>query len=637
MQPGKLLLVALGAILALASIAGGASDQDGPSLWALRRVLRHFDFEEAQLAPHNMPFNFYRHIAPDRGFPKFGRMALSDDQAASGRWSFRFDLDGGSMSARVPTAVLPAMPDATYVVSTKVRTANLLHARAGIAAWLHDVAGNAIPTSYVESRRIQTNGEWSTLEVTLFSGTPDVSDIVVELQVLQPTHFDAVQHQGTLAPQDVRGTVWFDDVVVRLMPRAELTIADGSLVNGKHVRIDTSIRDLSHEPLRGCLVVTDFDDQTVYEKRFDVHEPTVERQFDLSLKHYGWYRATLDLRNDKGSLGVETLDFTCLPERQQDRMNSKPIPSTFTIELPPARSDASWSADAVTVLNLNRVIAPVFTRQDDRLDLTGDGIPSLKRMGHNGVDIISSIDALPIEEEPNETLTLDEPATWRDLVHQLTIDYGRVSRTWCIGEAVVTGQPNRVEARVAALLSVLGEYGADEVLVSAPPIDEISTAITQPKPTALAPVEPVGTVITIHSDELHTMLIDALQSWRHGFDMVAIEAPWRLTARKAPCLEPTVAFGPWRELIGQLSGRRFGGTMQVAEGVECWMLLGNPGVPITLVAWVRSDHPHDIVLVNLELGGQHHASYDVFGNSQPLSQRDGVLELTVGRVPVFVE
>ena len=104
----------------------------------MKRLLRWFDFEEAEEKPHTMPLHFYRHLAPEQGFPRFGRMQLSRAMPRRGNWSFEFTLDGGSLSARVPTAVLPVLPGGDYVVSAWIRTADLEHARARIAA-LRDV------------------------------------------------------------------------------------------------------------------------------------------------------------------------------------------------------------------------------------------------------------------------------------------------------------------------------------------------------------------------------------------------------------------------------------------------------------------------------------------------------------------
>ncbi len=113
----------------------GTTSPEGPESAApLERVIRRFDFEEAQVQRVLFPRHFKRNIAEDRGFPPFGRMELTNEVAASGRWSFHFELDGGSLSAEVPTGVVPILPLADYVVTARVRTLGLEHARARLIA-----------------------------------------------------------------------------------------------------------------------------------------------------------------------------------------------------------------------------------------------------------------------------------------------------------------------------------------------------------------------------------------------------------------------------------------------------------------------------------------------------------------------
>ncbi|MCZ6492864.1 MAG: hypothetical protein O6933_02175 [Planctomycetota bacterium] len=73
-------------VASLTSIAAGQPTPapDGVSiLSAQNRLLRQFDFEEAEHAPYTMPINFYHYIAADQGFPPFGRMQLTTGAAHS--------------------------------------------------------------------------------------------------------------------------------------------------------------------------------------------------------------------------------------------------------------------------------------------------------------------------------------------------------------------------------------------------------------------------------------------------------------------------------------------------------------------------------------------------------------------------
>ena len=144
-QNRRMMFVALGALA-----AGAGAGGEPPSLQAqaempsFARLVRLYDFEEAEQAPYVMPINFYRHEAPQQGFPRFGRTHLTRDAAHGGNWSFGFELDGGSLSARIPTAVLPVLPGSDYRVTAWIRTDGLTHSRARLSAWLNDDAGNPV-------------------------------------------------------------------------------------------------------------------------------------------------------------------------------------------------------------------------------------------------------------------------------------------------------------------------------------------------------------------------------------------------------------------------------------------------------------------------------------------------------------
>ena len=81
------------------------------------------------------------------GLTGFGSMQLTNERAREGKWSFAFELDGGSLSAGIPTGVIPIFPTADYEVSVHVRTAALGRARARVIATMHDAHGAPIESS----------------------------------------------------------------------------------------------------------------------------------------------------------------------------------------------------------------------------------------------------------------------------------------------------------------------------------------------------------------------------------------------------------------------------------------------------------------------------------------------------------
>ena len=93
------------------------------------RVLKSIDFEERRLGNReDLPMHWLKVDGP--GLPNYVNGKLSDDSAHSGQWSFRFDLNGGSLVYRYDPKEVPINPGAHYRVGCFVRTTVLPHARA---------------------------------------------------------------------------------------------------------------------------------------------------------------------------------------------------------------------------------------------------------------------------------------------------------------------------------------------------------------------------------------------------------------------------------------------------------------------------------------------------------------------------
>jgi len=279
---GRLVLLALLTLPPAAGPGGVANAQAEPTAtrpdgvragpWS-RRVLRQFDFEESETQLLEFPLHFRRDVATDRGFPPFGRLAPTREVAFAGNWSFGFELDGGSLSAEIPTGVLPVLPLADYVVTARVRTLGLEHARARLVACLYDAAGNPIPSTRHESRAVRTNGRWETLAITIDGDRVDAADLLVQLQLLQPRHLEtkathAREHEPVL--DDVSGRAWFDDVTVWHLPRIDLSTQspDNIIVQPDEPRLSLLVRDLADDDLTTRLRVTDLHGDVVFDDSF---------------------------------------------------------------------------------------------------------------------------------------------------------------------------------------------------------------------------------------------------------------------------------------------------------------------------------------------------------------------------------
>ena len=93
------------------------------------RILRNFDFEERRLGnAEDLPMNWSKVEGP--GLPHYVNGYLATDRARSGQYSFRFDLNGGSLIYRYDAGQLRVQPGAHYRVEGYVQTTPLPNAKA---------------------------------------------------------------------------------------------------------------------------------------------------------------------------------------------------------------------------------------------------------------------------------------------------------------------------------------------------------------------------------------------------------------------------------------------------------------------------------------------------------------------------
>ncbi|MHC4946713.1 MAG: hypothetical protein ACYTG1_00415 [Planctomycetota bacterium] len=635
---GSAVMAMLLAALGTTPAAAGDGPAPRPAVQSLRRVVRHFDFEENERAPLEFPLSWYRHVAHDEGFPPFGRMAPADDAAAGGRWSFRFDLGGGSLSARVADGVLPVMPEAAHRVSVSVRTEGLHHARARLVAWLHGRDEDALPGSLVASPAV-AGSDWRELAVVLGPAPPEAVGLVVELQVIQPAHLAAGRAAADgPRPQDVRGHAWFDDVVVRRLPRVEMTTGvPGEVAIGpRPPAVRLVVDDLAREPLAATLALVDFDG-----RRRDLGPvPTGARPaaVPLPLDRHGWYRVVLEVTDAAGLVDRRTLDLAWLPDERRSAGRS-----TLAVSVPPqGRADLALLPDLVARLGVERIVLPAGPPPgipDDALRaeaLRG----AIDRLLDDGVE--------PVVGLPVAAGGLDGALT------ELMVNFGLRVRRWRIDDRhAPVDAVARLRAAVANYVAdpiVYAPRAADDPAPAGPADRSVPASIT---PTALGPLAAgwaaggrdtvMITLATGPEDSAttrsraRTLVLRTLAARRAGLEHVAIPAPWRADAEGLGAVRSDPAFAVWRQLGARLAGRRFAGELDFAAGVRCWVLEGRGPRGSALVLWRDDDAGGTPTDVAMNLGGGAIEAIDPWGNREPLPLRDDRHELSVGDEILFVE
>src|SRR5690349_22431419 len=93
------------------------------------RTLCTFNFEERRLGnDEDLPMNWVK--VEGANLPHYVNGQLASDRAHSGKYSFRFDLNGGSLVYRYPSGKIRVQPEAHYRVECFVQTTPLPNARA---------------------------------------------------------------------------------------------------------------------------------------------------------------------------------------------------------------------------------------------------------------------------------------------------------------------------------------------------------------------------------------------------------------------------------------------------------------------------------------------------------------------------
>src|SRR3954453_3991487 len=192
----------------------------------VNRILRTFDFEERRLGnAEDIPMNWSKVEGP--GLPNYVNGRLTTDRARSGKYSFRFDLNGGSLVYRFDAGKIRVKQGAHYRVEGFVQTSKLANARARMTAYLVDSDGVPIKgtTHHSDLYAAKRDDEdWQRLWVELSADDPRAASLIVELSLLQPSLYASNTLGGrTLFTQDIRGSAWFDDITVSQVPRVMIS------------------------------------------------------------------------------------------------------------------------------------------------------------------------------------------------------------------------------------------------------------------------------------------------------------------------------------------------------------------------------------------------------------------------------
>lgn len=293
----------------------------------VNRILRTFDFEERELGNReDIPMNWNKVDGP--GLPHYVNGQLSTDRARSGKYSFRLDLNGGSLIYRYDAGRIRVQTGAHYRIEGYALTTPLAHARARLSAYFVDVDGNVLTTTEVHSELYaarRDDEDWHKLFVELSADNPRAASLVIELSLLQPQFYaPTALGRQTLFRQDIRGSAWFDDVMISQVPKVKMsTERPGNVFRrGEEVRFQVVVSDRFIDDLAVKLVVQNAAGRQVYQRSGAAEIASAEnlgtgrRRFWAVLPELppAWYQVSLVMSSRGKYVGEQKLDFISLAD-----------------------------------------------------------------------------------------------------------------------------------------------------------------------------------------------------------------------------------------------------------------------------------------------------------------------------------
>ena len=415
-----------------------------------RRVVKHFDFDERDRGNFDsIPMHWYRHEGS--GFPGDLEGRFDRDIGRTAVPSFRLDLDGASLAYHYEGRDIAVRPGSDYLVVAWCRSASLGRARAFVTAHYMDRKGVPVPDTERSSSKVggsRESSDWIPLTVALPGNVATARYINIALWLTQSRVWDdRPRLPRHIEREDVRATVWFDDVTVYRLPRVELCTSRASNVFGANetVTLHAEVSDPDGLNLVARLAVHHVDGRRIDERvlpiRTDPSEPIPPVTYEEL--PVGQYVGELTIASDDGTqLGRRRLTFVKLapsvsPPTDLGRGFGVVLEHVAETLLPGQR-------DLLAELRPEYVKAPVWNTQQAVL---GRPIPLAEIDGC--LEMIKTLGGIPVgvtRDDPDRLrgddgsrvrtmfeLFRDDPVSWKPLIAGIWSRYGNMMGVWQMG------------------------------------------------------------------------------------------------------------------------------------------------------------------------------------------------------------
>ncbi|MCC6424795.1 MAG: hypothetical protein IT447_15090 [Phycisphaerales bacterium] len=649
----------------------------------VNRILRTIDFEERSLGnAEDLPMHWAKIAGTN--FPHYINGKLTTDRHRGGKYSFRLDLNGGSLAYRYDPGQIRVITGAHYRVEAWVQTTILAHARARLSAYFTDLDGHPLTETIHHSELYAAKGgdhQWQRLSVELTPQSPEAAYLVLEIGLLQPQQWEhSTLGQRTLYEQDIYGSAWFDDITVSQVPQVTLsTDRPGNIFRRSDpLRLQVLVNDRFIDDLSAQLLITDSSGNSVYQRSGALDMSTAQtlgpgqKRMSLLLPDLqpGWYEATLVMSSQGQLVGEQTLDLVRLADEapfsvpdERFGIIATDLPIEGWAELP----------KILPYLGTGRVKLAVWSKQGDIQQSDSAAFDELlEQLSSLGitptaclVDLPPSIAGRVGGNDWTNLLTASKDL-WQPQLAFLLARHANHLERWQLGEDGTDAFVNDPKMRdVYALV-----YNEFAQLIQSPDLampwpawfeleGQLPATVALSVPPSVLPSQLPLYMQDLKGHEGHNLsislqLLDRTQYGREmqirdlaqrviyalAADARRIDLPLPFTVRRENeqvIRQPKELLMVMRTLITTLGGTQYHGKLPLAEGVEAFLFEKN-GQGI-LALWDRGNEP---TVRNLAINfGKHPYALDLWGNITPLARptedaRESTVAVTVGPTPIFL-
>jgi len=527
------------------------------------RVVRAFDFEEQDINPLPVPLGWFRaqedpnvpRVRP--GFPIWNKAKLDyRTPAYSGIGSVVLPTKGGSTSLELRHGEINIFPDADYLVSVRIRTQGLKHAKARLVARLLDAKGEQIDDAKFTTQLVNSQDHWEQVSLEIEGIYPDAAFMQIELELLQPKaqHESRTSDTYTVFEQDFDGAAWFDNLIIAQLPRLNITTATpGNIVESESAPpLKILVRDLTGDAIDARIRVFDVHGQPVDEQLLSQGKRRVRTDWTPKLPGFGWYHAMLEVTVDRQLVGIRTLDFIWSSPNE-----SNPDSGMFGIATKLTNPKIARSTPTlIRGSGVTRAAVELWNYTTTKQDLEPGSPPmhAINELLSQGTELSITLGELPkgladtLALDPGEVMPLfaGPSSAWVPWGSTMLDEFGQAVLKWRFGDRPTEESAQTLKARIDAIDSALTGYVPG-------PIPVIPWAIDRPIDQAIIAPNTELLVIDNNTTNEHAMEL-IVDDWAQAASTVStksIEHPPMLGMVLSPMHEP----GEW-------------------SGVEVWSSVG---------------------------------------------------------------